>query len=231
MSRLTTLGQLKYESRLRADKVGSGFIKDDELLTYINSSYAELYDLLVGAYGNDYYAKEYAFATVGQQRAYPLPADFYKLLGADYVVGPTSILTLKPYQFNERNRYQQGTYWSALVGIYGPKYRITEENIDFAPIPDGSYNIVLHYVPACPKLADDVDTANGVNGWEEYIIVDCAIKMLQKEESDVSVLMAQKQALLGRINLMAENRDAGQSFRVTDVTSSWLDDDGDTYRF
>lgn len=231
MSRLITLDELKFQSRLRADKVGSGFIKDDELLTYINNSYAELYDLLVGAYGNDYYAAEFDFATVGNTRRYPLPDDFYKLIGIDYVVGPTSILTLKPYQFNERNRYQQGTYWSALVGIYGPKYHLVNEAIDFAPIPDGSYNIKLHYVPACPKLALGSDTANGVNGWEEYIIVDCAIKMLQKEDSDVSVLAAQKDALTGRINLMAENRDAGQSFRVTDVTSSWLEDEGDVGRY
>lgn len=231
MSRLVTLAELKFQSRLRADKVGSTFIKDDELLTYINSSYAELYDLLVGAYGNEYYEQEHSFSTVGNTRRYDLPDDFYKLVGVDYVIGPTSVLTLKPYQFNERNRYQQGTYWSALVGIYGPKYRLVNEAIEFAPIPDGSYNIKLHYVPACPKLVDDSDTANGVNGWEEYIIVDVARKMLIKEETDVTELNKHKDALLARINLMAENRDAGQSFRVTDVTSSWVEDEGDTLRY
>jgi len=230
MSRLVTLSQIMEQSRLRADKKGSGFIQNDELISYINNSYAELYDLLVGAYGNDYYSKEYQFSTNGNSNEYALPKDFYKLLGVDYIISPNGVLTLKPYQLNERNRYQNGTYWSALVGVYGPRYRITSNNIHFAPNPDGAYNIKLIYVPVCPTLKLETDRLDGVNGWEEYIIIDAAIKMLQKEESDITVLAAQKGAITARINLMAENRDAGQSFRVTDVTSSWLDVDGDVYR-
>lgn len=55
------------------------------------------------------------------------------------------------------------------------------------------------------------------NGWEEYVVIDSAIKCLQKEESDVSMLMAQKQALIKRIENMAANRDAGEPDSVTDV--------------
>jgi hypothetical protein len=69
-------------------------------------------------------------------------------------------------------------------------------------------------------LASDTDTVQGVSGWTEYIIVDAAIKMMQKEESDVSVLIAQKQALLARIEAMAHNRDAGMPSTVADAQSS-----------
>lgn len=60
---------------------------------------------------------------------------------------------------------------------------------------------------------------DGVNGWEEYIVVDAAMKCLQKEESDVSVLMAEKSALKQRIEAMASNRDAGKPERITDVNA------------
>jgi hypothetical protein len=59
--------------------------------------------------------------------------------------------------------------------------------------------------------------ADGVSGWLEYVITDAAIKAMQKEESDVSVLMAQKAALVARIIAAAENRDAGNPATVADV--------------
>lgn len=231
MSRTVTLSDIHYQARLRADKVGSTYIKKDELTSYVNSSYAELYDLLVGAYGNDYYLKLYTFATSNGVDEYSLPADFYKLIGIDFKITASRRLTLRPFQFNERNRYQEGAYWSAVVGISGPRYHLQADKIKFRPKPDGNYDIDFWYIPACPILVNDADTIDGVNGWEEYIFVDCAIKMLSKEESDVSHLEIQKQRLIQRINTMAENRDAGQTFRVSDVQKDWLNIEGDTYRY
>ena len=49
------------------------------------------------------------------------------------------------------------------------------------------------------------------------VIVDCAIKMLNKEESDVSVLLAEKQLLKRRIEEVANNRDAGQAESISDI--------------
>jgi hypothetical protein len=49
------------------------------------------------------------------------------------------------------------------------------------------------------------------------VIIDAAIKCLQKEESDVQVLMAQKAAMKRRIEVAASNRDAGSPLSVSDV--------------
>lgn len=56
----------------------------------------------------------------------------------------------------------------------------------------------------------DTDILDGVNGWEEYVTIDAAIKALRKEESDTSILMAEKAAMMKRILDSAPNRDAGQ---------------------
>lgn len=67
-------------------------------------------------------------------------------------------------------------------------------------------------------IDDDLDIFDGINGWEEYIIIDTAIKMLVKEESPtVAELMAQKQNLIARIAIAAANRDAGSPKRITDI--------------
>jgi hypothetical protein len=65
-------------------------------------------------------------------------------------------------------------------------------------------------------LSADGDTVDGISGWTEYIICDAAMKCMQKEESDVSVLMAEKQMLIKRIEAMAESRDVGSPARVSD---------------
>lgn len=64
-------------------------------------------------------------------------------------------------------------------------------------------------------------TIDGVSGWEEYIIVDAAIKCKDKEESDVTVLAARKGGLKQRIEGVAANRDPGTAARTADVLSSY----------
>lgn len=69
-----------------------------------------------------------------------------------------------------------------------------------------------------------IDSAlfDGISGWEEYVVIGAAIKAMAKEESDVSVLMARKNAMLVRINDMAEARDAGEPMCVSDSRSNNL---------
>jgi len=230
MARNTTLLSLRTQSRQRADKVGSGYILDTELNTYINQSISELYDLLVGAYGNDYFLKSYTFATDGSTTDYPVPADFYKMAGIDLYLNASRFITLKPFMWNERGRYQDGSNWAAIIAIQGPRYHLGGQNISFQPTPPGAFNMKLWYVPVSPTISLDADILDGIDGWDEFVVIDAAIKMLQKEESDVTVLMAQKMAIIKRINLMAENRDEGFSFRVQDVQRMW-NEDLETYRY
>src|SRR6267154_4869745 len=106
---LVTLGSLRTQVRQRADIVNSQFITDTELNGYINASYAELYDLLVQKYGDDYYVKSppYSFVTDGTSQFYALPDDFYKLLGVDLALATSqdSFVTISQFGFRDRNRY------------------------------------------------------------------------------------------------------------------------------
>lgn len=67
---------------------------------------------------------------------------------------------------------------------------------------------------------NDATTIDGVAGWEEYVIVDAAIKAMGKQESDVTLLAGRRQVLVERIEAMAEARDAGQAFHTSDVLGS-----------
>jgi hypothetical protein len=217
MARTVQLSDLRTAARQRADMENSQFISDDELNSYINLSAAELYDLIVGSY-EEYYLKSYNVAVSPNTDTYPLPSDFYKLKGVDLVVDPAgNAVTLKPFIFAERNAYLFTPTWN-IVGLAYLRYHIQGGNIRFVPVPSSYETIKLWYTPTLKLLVNDTDKFDGIDGWEEYIITDAAIKMLQKEESDPSVLLAQKAALIQRINGMAPNRDASAPERVSDCT-------------
>lgn len=128
--------------------------------------------------------------------------------------------------FAERNRYSIPNM-QAFYGLTNLRYRLQGNNVWFTPTPAGGQTIRLWYVPRLSSLVNLTDTCDGVSGWTEYIIVDAATKCMQKEESDVSVLMAQKAALIARIEAAAENRDAGNPQVVSDTQSqNWSGGEG-----
>lgn len=234
-----TLLQLRTQSRERADQKNasgvytSSFITDTELNSYINQSYYELYDILVQKFGDDYYvAPALQFTADGTSQLYALPngtnysaaPSLYKFIGLDLALGGATNadgwVTVRPFMFADRNRYAVPNF-QTFYGVTNLRYRLTGNYLNLTPIPSGGQIFRLWYVPRLTELVDDADTADGVSGWLEYVIVDACIKMLAKEESDTSVFQGQKAALLQRIESAALNRDAGNPQVVCDT--QWQD--------
>lgn len=212
-----TLAQLKTLVRQRADIENSNHIQDEELTNYINGSISELYDILIQKYGSEYFLSSNTFALVNGTGEYNLPADFFKLIGVDLQLTTTSDwVTIKRFDFQERNRYSA----SVLRGVYGSplvRYHVQGSKLVFQPTPTDTNNIKLWYVPTPVSLSLDADTFSGYNGWEEYVIVDAAIKCMEKQELDTSALQLRKNMLIQRIESAAGNRDANFGPRITDT--------------
>jgi hypothetical protein len=207
MASNVTLLSLRTDVRDRADMKHSTFCTDTEINGYINSAIKELYDKLVEA-TEDYFITSDTIATDGTTDTYALPADFYKMNGVDYSVNGID-QPMERFVFEDRHKY---IYNTNIV-----RYRIINNNIVFKPVPSAQ-TITIWYTPVYTSLSNDNDTFDGINGWEDFVICDAAIKCLMKEESDVSVLMVEKQQIEERIEAMKKNRDQGRPDRVTDVT-------------
>lgn len=195
-----TLATIRTACKYESDNVGQSYISDSEWTYYINASYQELYGKIVESFGNDYFTQTpssgYTFSTDGVNQLFALPADFFKLLGVDLqIASPNYFVSLKPFAMSERNKLSITNTLTPMAG----------------------QTIRLLYVPRATQLVADTDAMDGVNGWEEFIIVDACIKALAKEESDVSVFMARKQALEARLASEIENRDASGATVVADV--------------
>lgn len=198
MARTRTLLQLRTDVRQRADLVSSTFITDAELTEYINGSIADLFDRLVASRGMDYYEKvpPYSFTTVGGTSLYSLPADFYQLILCEATIGSYTV-PLQPFALVERGRLSQQPVQGGLV-------------------------VTVRYVPTCPRLVNDSDTFDGFNGWEEFVILDAALKCREKEETDATDFQARLARMVQRLDRMAPDRDAGMGQRFTDVRRSSL---------
>ncbi len=202
---------LRTQAKERSDMLKSRFISDDEWNRYLNLSAAELYDLMV-ATAEDYYTIPATLTVNGTDDTFDLPADCYKLVGIDYRLN--SLWTpMEKFMFRDRILYQQ-PYYDYV------RYRPMGNNtVMFNPRPPAQ-DMTLWYVPTCPLMTTDADTFDGINGFEEYIIVNSAIKALVKEESDPSALMAELAQIKQRIIDMAPNRDEGMPEKVTDVVGT-----------
>lgn len=203
-----TFAQLKERARQRADMEGSGFVTDDEFGVFVQDSAAELYDILVASF-QDYYLQVTSPISVAGSDEIPVPAELYKLRGVDRQEG-TRWVSIDPFSFAERNdRAASAVPLSYYTTDSGIRYRVQGGVVKLTPADqaDGIYR--LWFVPLMPQLAADSDVFDDQNRWADYVVVDAAIKALQKEESSTTALERQKQALLKRIEDMSKARDAG----------------------
>ena len=220
MANTKTLAQLRTSIRSRCDMENSEFISDAELLDYINGSYAELYDILVSRF-EDYYTTTASATISSGSTSFSVPADFYKLRGLDRQIGSSSdYYDVPKFTFNERN-WRNNQVTRLRHGQLNVNYRLINNNIEVLPANQAAGTYRIWYVPTYTALASDSDTVDGVNGWEEYIIVDACIKCLEKEEGNTATFARQKKELLKRIEEMASMRDINQPETVTDVDSGY----------
>jgi hypothetical protein len=210
-----TLEDLQVQVRERADMVNSKFVEDDELTGYINKSYSKLRDLLISKH-EDYYVEDpYAFTVASGATTADLPANFYKLRGLDKSIGGQWV-EVTPFAFLHRNK---NTFLQTLSGDdVDVQYRIVGDRFIFSPPENAPGDYQAWLIPVFTPLEETDDVLEGIiNGWEEYIVVDSAIKCLAKEESDISALVLEKQELTARIEALANGRDAGYPDAVVDV--------------
>jgi hypothetical protein len=94
------------------------------------------------------------------------------------------------------------------------------DKIWFVPVPQGQHGVRVYYIPTCPVLAtggeegDDV-TFNGIHGWDEYIVIDTALKIAIKDGTiPTEPLVMQLQKIATRIENNAPNWAPREPMRV-----------------
>lgn len=232
MARTRTRQEMRDQARVLADAVDSTNTSDSEANTLLNQEIASLWDMLVDAQPTRYSVTTTLTTTSGtlsydfaDGAAFsPTAADFMAILGVDYIQGTTR-KSLDRFDFNDRDTLSRELPFDSYPGsrvrydVRGQGVDGTDTRLVFDRSPISGPVYEVHYVQAAPELASDVATFDGINGWEDFPVYGLAILMMQREESDPSVLMAKRMEIRERILKLASKRDVGRSSQVASVWS------------
>ncbi len=214
MARTRTLVQLRAEVRERADIENDPHVSDSEVTRFINQSIAALHDQVTLACQDDYTTSQ-AISTVNGTEAYALAAAFYKLVSVEVTINGRT-RQIGKWTFEERARYLNVTTWGLVSQPVA--YRLVgSDSIRFMPIPDGVYSVTVWYIPAATQLALDADTYDGRDGWEEWVVLDAAIKAKTKSEEDVRDLTNERDRVWLRIEKSFPTKDQARPDKIVET--------------
>lgn len=222
MAASRTLAQMRATVRQLADLENqTDWADDDELDERLNEWLQALYDKLISARGHEYYAKSTAVTLVGGTASYSLPSDFYEL-SAVIATDGSRYQDVHPWQSQELAGLLDFEQTVGSVTIYDYHYRIQAAQLEIRPKPTATgHTLELRYIPSMTRLDADLDTFDGVNGWERYACLGAAVDFMNKEESDSSSLQMELRRIEARIDKLAGSRDAGHPERIQDTRGDW----------
>lgn len=216
-----TLAELRTAVRRMADMETSSFVSDDEVNDYVNRAAARWHTRLSTKY-EDWFTTYTVFTLTAASNIYTLPADFLKMRRLQMVDGGTASGWRKVSRASVEDMERVGGAWARAWSSAYRAYLILQNGLWLLPEDDASGSYRMWYLPRFVKMVYDTDAIGDWQDWYELVIVDAAIKCLNKEESDTSHLVQEREAIEARIN-SAAGRDAGEPPRVADV----MGDDGD----
>jgi hypothetical protein len=201
------------------------FVTDAELIAWMNNSLSQLDMILVSKF-NDYKLTAVATTAAAATGIISLPSDFLKFRGLDVQYSPSDpdgYEKVRPFEFTQRNdRPYPMMSGPAGYGPYMMRYRLQGSSIYIRPVAIAAqWPYRLWYTPDFVPLVNVTDTLQSYmdsQAWFEYAVVDCAVKVLAKQDLDPMTFMAQKQELKEMIiSLSAPNRDAGEPRAMVDT--------------
>ena len=238
MPAIVTMATMRSRARAMADMQTSNqaaaFVTDAELDQLLHRNLRALYQKLIVARGDEYYAKSVAIPSVANQAQYsffdPTLDDFMSALNL-MVSDGTRTIPVPKFNLKElADLLYLENLTSDDMGLF--RYRLIGQNLEIRPKPRrAGYTFTLHYLPRYSEFVVDTNGFDGVNGWEDWACYGAAIDMLNKEESfeQAQALMAQRAILDAQIDALAGSRDAGMPEVVGDTLRDW-NDMGVSYR-
>jgi hypothetical protein len=205
---------------------------DVEFNEYINTALKELYDILIQKYGAQFFVNPTpaTIPVLANVDTYALPKDCYKVAGVEVSLNliNNTWVTIRPFNFNERNRYNWAPMAWNIFGVANVRYNILGSYIKFTPGPIIPTTYVrIWYSPVFVELVNDTDTLDNptycplisTNGWDNYAVIKAAILAKIKEEGDITELMAELNAQMQRIEDTAGTRDEAEPSVTVDVNA------------
>lgn len=217
-----TLLQLRDQVRERTGlESATDYPTDTEINSCINQSGAELWGILTSKF-EDYGLTKSTFNIVANQADYVFSSlstpvtNFMRLRGLDLLVsGTTGYQPMEKFELEERRIYDRFPNFTSGWPRY--TYRLQGNGFELLPAPGSNGTGRIWYIPTFTTMSDDADTLDGVNGWEEFVVVDACVKLRTKMDLPSDAFERQKAFQIDRIHREAAQIDASKPMRIKQV--------------
>lgn len=217
----------------------NGFISDAEIVVLVQEGAYRLYDLLIAARGEHYYATEWGVNTIVGEKRYALPNNFYRLVSLMVsetpggspagLVQPTGatwfeVRRMNPGDWAAQESLSGDSIHSLQYALTGKQHEATTQQLaelGLYPAPRAVWNVRVIYLPTL-DLSNEASSGapiyDGINGWESYIVAHAAAKICaMQEDSTVTFWLQEKADVEARIRGLASDRDGHQPMQVRDA--------------
>lgn len=226
MAQTRTPDQIWAAALLLADMANSTFATAAEGRDRINKSLAGLWADITRSKGSEYLREPRTISTTANSPTTELGsvgsaitnggASFLKLISleVDLGSGPFDIRPL--YQWEMRHAFANRSGWGNGNVFYTLENSVTGAKLRWWPTPTAVHSVTAWVIPSAPVFSTGTETWDFVNGWDDYVAHDVAIYLLGREQSDTSLLMAERARILEGI-LGNLGRKHNEPDRVRDV--------------
>lgn len=193
------------------------FVSKSQATQWINDALAKIHYMLADK-PDDFFRDEFSIALVAGTSKYALPTDFLRANGVDELRGQKRFRVPR-FMSQERNKWQhQAGETIGFGGVSTYEYRVAGSSLFVIPEP-GVGELVLFYTPQFTKLEQDADVVDQSvpEGFEEYAVLDAALKFKIKERVDTAETERLRDVVWEQIKDFSGPRDADEPMRVVDV--------------
>lgn len=218
MTDTATASNVMSDIRLHTDTVNDPHITDAFVLSLVDKSYNKLYKQIALQYAGFFDTESTSTTLAVGIRTYALPSDFLHLRGVDIVLGGNRV-RLRRFAFGDRDRITSDPrfvpfYRYDRASKY--QYMVQGNNLRIEPVPDSTEGLVQTYVPRPTRITSSGTTFDVIAGFEDFIVYDASILVLQKQERDPSVMIQMRSDALATITDVCSSRETDEPIQVRD---------------
>jgi len=217
MATNVTLTDLITHVRQRADMENSAFCSDSEITHYINDGIFDLYAKMVNVDDGKLFATVSPTLVKVGNNAYQLPSNFMRLVDVNVYTGSRWV---PAYEADSQD------YLNLLSRQYDGDYDVRyflylnqdQGRYELFLFPAKSVSSIgVRYIKEAPRLTLGTDTLKWPSNWHEAIVLDAAIKCLEKEESEAAHLHIERDRAEARILKDVREQSVAQIRTLRDV--------------
>lgn len=193
------------------------FLSEEEMNGLINVALKDYYEHILDAEVGEIFVTNAPILTKSGTYSFVLPADFFKLRNISYYRGDRyhRLGKANPSDYPQLTTREPSEAAAKYVLRYDMQTDVWCAHC--FPSTLQAANLAVMYIPEPPLFTSDADQIGFLNGWEEYVVIQCAIWAREKEGTEYTGLLAELEEIKSDISSHSAYVDAGEPTLMQDT--------------